>query len=174
MAPLGWIEEWDVRRFSNPADVAGEFSIFSTPLPSLFLRTLGSSALGSFFSLPTLFLPLSLLSLFFVYLHVSSPRFSFSESHGGSRLLSQPAPPRSLPFSHPFRLSTPFHPRGCVHSFASIHLSVPLVTLRAPFVSFSVSLSPFLSLASSPSWGYTGVNRGCGWVGSRLGWASAQ
>lgn len=172
MAPLGWIEEWDVRRFSNPADVAGEFSIFSTLLPSLFLRTLGSSALGSFFSLPTLFLPLSLLSLFFVYHHISSPRFSFSESHGGSRLLSQPAPPRSLPFSHPFRLYTlsPSRVRSLFRVYPSIRPS------RHPPGPFSLFLrfSLFLSLASSPSWGYTGVNRGCGWVGSRLGWASAQ
>lgn len=107
----------------------------------------GSSARFFLFSLDSL----PPLSLFSVYLHISPPRLPFSESHGGSRLFSQPASPCLLSLSLIPFISIPFHPRGGrARSFVSIHLSVPLAA-GIPFASFSASLFLFLSLASSPS-----------------------
>lgn len=112
---------------------------------------------------------LPLLSLFSVYLHISPPHLPFSESHGGSRLLSQsPSPLLSLSLI-PFA-STPFRPRGgaLAPSCLSIYPSLSSPSARLPFASFSASLflSRFLSLLRI----YRGEQRmWMGWVSPRLG-----
>lgn len=118
------------------------------------------------------------LSLFSVYLHISPPCRPFSESRGGSRLLLQPAPPRSLPFSHPVRLYALLSSRvrSLLRVCSSIRLSrhspdpfrlflrVSLL-LRLSLALF-LSVSRFLSLLRI----YRGEQRmWMGWVSPRLG-----
>lgn len=112
------------------------------------------------------------LSLFSVYLHISPPCRPFSESRGGSRLLLQPAPPRSLPFSHPVRLYALLSSkvrsllRVCPSIRPSRHSPHPFRLFLRVFVSLFLSVSRFLSLLRI----YRGEQRmWMGWVSPRLG-----
>lgn len=110
-----------------------------------------------------------LLSLFSVYLYISPPHLPFSESHGGSRLLSQPPSPLLSLSLIPFA-SIPFHPRR-VRSLLRVYPSIRPSRRSppgVPFASFSASLflSRFLSLLRI----YRGEQRmWMGWVSPRLG-----
>lgn len=126
--------------------------------------SVGSSV--RFFLFPLDSLPL--LSLFSVYLHISPSHLPFSESHGGSRLLSQ-SPSPLLSFSLTPFASTPFHPRR-VRSLLRVYLSIrpshrPPPGSLSP-LSLFLSLSRFLSLLRI----YRGEQRmWMGWVSPRLG-----
>lgn len=118
---------------------------------------------------------LPLLSLFSVHLHISPPHLPFSESHGGSRLLSQPPSPLlSLSLSHPLRLYTlPPSGRGegaLAPSCLSVYPSLSSPSARLPFASFSASLFLFLPRFFSLLRIYRGEQRmWMGWVSPRLG-----
>lgn len=120
---------------------------------------------------------LALLSLFSVYLHISPPHLPFSESHGGSRLLSEPPSPLFSLSLVPFA-SIPIHPwegegvrwGALAPSCLSIYPSLSSPSARLPFASFSASLFLFLSRFLSLLRIYRGEQRmWMGWVSPRLG-----